>query len=383
MESKPFPIQQLPGELLRLIFDFCDEQSASAWARTSASWYRTVGHMLYEAQVARNNWKVLFWAAYHGSIGTLKQWTSIRNEDGGIRGSLSAYVRWTFDDKSTYTADPFSTGNLQSCQMIASPIHMAAMGGQLEAVQFLLDNGANIDACSLKTTPHGLTVFNDARDLHSHTYERCALPAALHTSIICGHAPVAELLVARGADIRLRPLRQDYEIGVTALHLAAAYGMETVIRLICHRSDVDVDAADCNGQSPLVYAAESAKGHISLRVLKELGANVNIHVSIQGGPGTPLLVALIQRIRWRAALKLMDCGATVHKNGGREYLLEVCNQAKDSAIHPDVPDPAAWDELVSRISGDDDTDSRTGAAMSRIVGSPWGKLSRLVRRADR
>ncbi|KAF3010282.1 Ankyrin-2 [Neopestalotiopsis sp. 37M] len=381
-----YHLAKLPNEIILLIIDHLPHpRDYSAWSRTGQYFHSIVNPALYEAAISRTEWRVVFWAAQHGRVGTLRRWVSIRNPDGSIRAPLDVYtVRPNFTNQlfsaynpisnpistrlpfpnaqrynSDYTLGAFVQGPLDRetrvrhnrCQ---APLHIAAKFGHVDVVEFLLDHGADINAHSLGLVPNGLSVFRDARDRSQWSVPDCVTLNALHVAILSGKAEVGKVLIRRGIDLELAPLRAGHESRIAALHLAAAYpydiGNITLLKMMAQLPGVNVNAPDVDGQPPLMYAAEcQSNNHPSMRALIDVGADVNCQVTTREGFQGTLLVALIRRARWSAAAYLIDKGATREVGRGQRTLLEECERAKMSVIYPDVVKPDEYEALVSRV----------------------------------
>jgi ankyrin repeat protein len=88
----------------------------------------------------------------------------------------------------------------------------------------------------------------------------------LMVAVVHDHAPVAELLLARGADVNVSD-----DGGVTALMLAANNGRTALLQRLIDRG-ANVNARTAAGWIPLTYAAW--KGHgAAVRRLLEAGAD--------------------------------------------------------------------------------------------------------------
>jgi ankyrin repeat protein len=99
-----------------------------------------------------------------------------------------------------------------------TPLHAAAMTGHKDVAELLLAKGADVNA----------------RDNHGGT--------PLHAAAMTGHKDVVELLLAKGANINAR--RND---GMTSLHLAVAGGHNALVELlVAHGADVNAGAAAIN-----------------------------------------------------------------------------------------------------------------------------------------
>jgi len=83
--------------------------------------------------------------------------------------------------------------------VLASPIHEAAVAGDVELVEMLIENGADVDA----------------RDVHGYT--------PLILAIQAGHTDIAKVLVTHGADVNARAASAGGEDGAP-LYLSIILG---------------------------------------------------------------------------------------------------------------------------------------------------------------
>jgi ankyrin repeat protein len=125
-----------------------------------------------------------------------------------------------------------------------TPLHYAAVGGQVKAVEFLLGQGADVDARGKsRDTPLRVAAEN-------------------------GHLEVARLLLDRGADVNAKD-----DSNSTPLHNAAWGCKPEVVRLLIDRGAA-IEARNEWGRTPLSDAAEH--GYISVvKLLLDKGANAN------------------------------------------------------------------------------------------------------------
>lgn len=158
---------------------------------------------------------------------------SVKNDlEDGADLSFELY----FDDKDRQYTDA-----------LFNALHAAASSGNEDVINFLLEEGLNIDY----PTPEGWTpLFIAARD---------------------GRAEAAKLLVFRGADLNFQTDR-----GATALLMAITqeYPSETdrasLLEYMLKRG-ANPNLADANGFSPLYYAA-ALKNGAAVKLLLEYGA---------------------------------------------------------------------------------------------------------------
>ncbi|XP_062504675.1 ankyrin-1-like [Corticium candelabrum] len=133
----------------------------------------------------------------------------------------------------------------------------ACFNGNVEIVDLLINYGSNVNTC---------------------TEEEMVQP--LHITVSRGHPKIAELLLNCGADINAVGWG-----GVTPLHIAAAEGPLSMVKLLSQwKGDkVDVCALDEDGNQPLHYSA--LEGHSDIvEFLLERGAPVNCRAKNNQAP---------------------------------------------------------------------------------------------------
>jgi len=123
------------------------------------------------------------------------------------------------------------------------PLQWAALNNRAQEASFLLAQHANVNAAD-------------------HTGQ-----TALHWGAVRGSLPVIEALLRSGADAGAKDNR-----GYTVAHVAAQYGQTAVLYHLALKWNVDVDARDNDGRSPLHWAAY--KGYADpIRLLLVLDAS--------------------------------------------------------------------------------------------------------------
>ncbi|TPX09369.1 uncharacterized protein E0L32_009413 [Thyridium curvatum] len=348
------PIYRLPVELLSLIINFCsDYREVSALSRASRRLNDIAGRLLYEKQVYLKNYDPVYHAASSGCIGTIKRWLTISSPSGSPLGPLDVYAVNTYIDKApgtqmiSYVRGPLSLKDRRTYFIFSSPLHRAAQSGHLDVIELLLEHGCDVNAPSLLFTKMGLSCFRDARDRGNPQAENCVVLTPLHVSIIYGQPAAAKLLLERGADVRIWLRHSDQASGVTALHLAAVHGRSQTVTELVQGGYSKVDELDGDGTPPMLYAAEHEANLECMDVLHRLGADLDMQLG--SDVKQPLLAALIEKIRFKAASRLIDLGASVDAAGGQSAILALCERAKISAIYPDAVDLAVWNDLVARV----------------------------------
>jgi ankyrin repeat protein len=122
-----------------------------------------------------------------------------------------------------------------------TPLHLAAMKGNSDVLQLLLENGAEVDALA---SDSGCT--------------------SLHYAAGLGHVELCELLVRYGADPDAQTARLQ-----TPLHLAVASGHSDVVALLL-KYHARLDIRDTNGMTPLQQAETVNKREIVTLIKQHL-----------------------------------------------------------------------------------------------------------------
>jgi len=151
---------------------------------------------------------------------------------------------------------------------VTNALPIAANMGNVRMVQFLLDNGAVVDASSMDLRSEG-----DDRLIDETEYEEDALGrTALLSAVRYGRDELITLLLNAGANVNARPQPCG---GWTALQAAAKRGSIELVRILLEAgAEVNAPAHFDLGRSALQAAA--IQGHIELvRHFLNLGADVN------------------------------------------------------------------------------------------------------------
>ncbi|RFU75207.1 ankyrin repeat domain-containing 52 [Trichoderma arundinaceum] len=141
------------------------------------------------------------------------------------------------------------------------PLGLAARNGHVDIVQLLLDKGSDITA----TDSDGWSVLHSAAD--------------------GGHADVVNFLLHKG--VQLATLDHS---GKTALHIASKEGHQEIVEILLKQYTSDeVDRADNNQRTPLLYAA--MRGHSN--VVKAL-LSKNAEVNAEDSYGSTALIVAVR-----------------------------------------------------------------------------------------
>ena len=210
-----------------------------------------------------------------------------------------------------YFLFPFLLLTLYSCHR-APPLHHYARGGSLEHVQFMVNQGDNVNGVDedgrtalIYAARYGQEeiieyLLSNGADVNQQAQDgETPLIAA---SYGC-HAKSAEILLAHRADYKM--LYQHGQHGWTALMVAVSQGCTDIIQpLLGAGSDPNREIVD--GHTPLLVAV--ANGHTSIvRTLLAAGADVNY----KGKKGIAPLIVASHKGNLEIVKVLLNSGAAV------------------------------------------------------------------------
>lgn len=173
-----------------------------------------------------------------------------------------------------------------------TPLHLAAQYGHKTVVELLLRHGAEVNNRDPGGTPLHYAVENGHKAVAEVLLANRADPNAkgngrgvtgeftpLHLAAFKGFVAVAELLLARGAQVN-----STDKSGQTPLHFAATYGYLRVAQLLISNK-ADVNARDSYGRTPLHAAVIVNRGVarpndpvLIAKLLLENQADVNVRI---------------------------------------------------------------------------------------------------------
>ena len=312
--SRPRPILRLPTELVILIFELLDLKDQASLARANRFFYSIINPLLYIDNVKLNKSSCIFWGAARGELGTLKH----ALDAGGKLDLFAPYNPPSSTENTTEEADtntppaPPAAPATQEEDTTpwATPLHLAVKHGHRDVVDWMLHNGARIDApsfrvceCrSLKPSRHPLRRTNE-----------WPCWRALHTALCHEERTVAELLIFRGASLEVDAAEIEWagRNRHNALHSAAAKGIVPIIKLLALDDSFDVNQRDSVDNTALHYVANiwaprgSAEIRDTITKLLALGAELEAHNETGH---TPLLHACF-RGNYAVAHQLVGIGA--------------------------------------------------------------------------
>lgn len=244
--------------------------------------------------------------------------------------------------------------DIEGCEgEIAPPLCHAASSASSQAVEWLLVRKAMVNAAASdgKTALMSASFNGKAETVELLLRQGATINAvdtlgrsALHWAVLNGHNPCIDLLLENGASL------QENGNGDLPLHLAATGGHEKTIELLL-RHRVDLHQTDANGWTALMFAAMNAR-LAAVQFLLSKGAHSNaksvhgdsvLHLAAAAGKDE-VLVELIKQQRVEINGK---------NNRGRTALFFAAQRGRNDAVRrllyhgadPFVLDNAGWNPL--------------------------------------
>jgi ankyrin repeat protein len=174
--------------------------------------------------------------------------------------------QWAFVGKGHFDLDAIERGlaahpELVHASATTTELAVEAAGhvGQREIVELLLDHGApySMPAAIVRGKPAEITALLEHEPDRMHERGPHDFPLLWYPVLVGGSLELAELLLARGAQIEM----QHY-LGTTALHLAAAHGQPDMVALLLeHGADPHRRGRKFSRQGETAREAALAEGH--------------------------------------------------------------------------------------------------------------------------
>jgi ankyrin repeat protein/L-ascorbate metabolism protein UlaG (beta-lactamase superfamily) len=200
--------------------------------------------------------------------------------------------------------------NVQTTEGKYTPMHYAALGGDVAIVKMLLAKGAKVDLREMKNrTPLYFAAYRGHLDVVKLLLKKGAKligeetktkDSPLKYAVHGNHLDVAKFLLSQGAEIPKNP-----EDGYTLLHHSAWSGSKELISFLIDNG-IPANSTSKNGRTPLQNAARNNTGEV-VSLLLNRGANVNAK---NENKKTALYFAAVIGNKENVAI-LLKAGATV------------------------------------------------------------------------
>ncbi|XP_065650594.1 uncharacterized protein LOC101237623 isoform X2 [Hydra vulgaris] len=168
----------------------------------------------------------------------------------------------------SYNIEDIDCINLQGC----TPLHLASRFNRLKVVEYLLENGSQINKTTEveNNTPLLLATKYNMTDTAKYLCEHGADvkiknihgSTALHLAASKGNEEICNALIQNGSDINAIDSRN-----CTPLHMAIHGGSKTITKLLIENG-ADVYAKDAEGEGPIHYAAAMNQGELIILLTK-------------------------------------------------------------------------------------------------------------------
>jgi len=212
-----------------------------------------------------------------------------------------------------------------------TPLENAARFGWLRVAAFLLDHGADVNACGgsalFDATEAGNRAMIEFLLAHhadvnaiNNSYNQTPLAMAVQHDF----EAITAVLLANQADVNARTSQGD-----TALHMAVQRGQTNLVQMLL-AAGAKVNVEDNYGQrTPLSFAAESGSPEI-VKMLLEVKADPN-----NGELDAPLLGAIYKQDAASARM-LLQAGANPNAKGNVSWDFSINGMRKIGGNHPAV-----------------------------------------------
>lgn len=324
------PLIKLPPEIFHLITSLITDRDLSFLSRTSLALHQTANPLLYARQVKSSSHGVTFWAARENRVGTLRHLHSAFRPSGPGFDVFSVFThpvhRTSYRLPELSYRESLPPERPRELVRFWAPIHQAVVSGSLEALEYMLGCGADVDSPSLglysagtffDTSPR--LMFGDEQTLE---YLQFIEKTAVVHAINVGRHDMLDLLLRSGASVEIPFAGTGENCGTTALHVAATLGSDEAVDVLVRGGYQDPNVLDGDGYPPLLWAALSGSGRPALKALADHGADLNLKVPSRRGSGdSHALVCVLRRRKKEAqARMLIDLGADPDPEGeGRQY----------------------------------------------------------------
>ena len=162
-------------------------------------------------------------------------------------------------------------------EQLTTPIQRAALADDIELVQTLVSEGADVNACpweeckdDIRKSLKNLSRDGDDDDFHE-------IMTALQAAVLSRNATLVRVILGADADVNARGF------GDTALQIAAIRGDAKICQILLrHGADVNAPADDYHGRTALQAAASTGDCELVQQLL-DAGADVNAIASPTGG----------------------------------------------------------------------------------------------------
>jgi len=196
-----------------------------------------------------------------------------------------------------------------------TPLHCAARYGHKEVAQLLIAKGANVNAKDTRgRTPIDLAMNQGRKEIAKLLLSKSA-DVSLHTAAYIGDLQTVEKLIDAGAN-----LDANDQTGQTALHYAAKAGQIAVAKLLI-ANGADVNAGEW---TPLQEAASHSKELVELLLAK--GAEINT------GKWTPLHIAVFGHNEIVELLIAKGANVNARDDFGRTPLFYAQNRGRTKIV---------------------------------------------------